>query len=386
VSLSALDLGAKLTQTGDLLTSLCPSPSKRVFNACEFAPKSTLLDAPSLDHPNLAAVRIHRGLPHFPPGQRRIVTTGTFDGVHLGHRALLDWMVQKAREEESETVVLTFDPHPRQVLFGDASGLELIQSMGQRAACLAQTGLDHLVIQPFDRAFSRLKPEEFVRDVLVEGLGTTTIVVGHDHRFGAGREGDVELLRACGETFGFNVQHIPAHIEGELTVSSTKVRQRLRDGDLTAAHALLGRRHAWRGEVVAGDGRGRTLGFRTANLAATEPHQLLPAEGVYAAKVVLVSDEERSENNAPAPQTWGGMVNIGPRPTFDSPTGKPTVEVHLFTAESPNLYGTELEVVFVERMRDIQKFDGPQALIGQLKSDAENAQRILGQEGSHGLR
>ncbi len=331
-------------------------------------------------------MRIHRGLPHFPPGQRRIVTTGTFDGVHLGHRALLDWMVEKAREEQSETVVLTFDPHPRQVLFGDASGLELIQSMDQRAACLAETGLDHLVIQPFSRAFSRLKPEEFVRDVLVEGLGTTTIVVGHDHRFGAGREGDVELLRACGETFGFNVQHIPAHIEGELTVSSTKVRQRLRDGDLTAAQALLGRRHAWRGEVVAGDGRGRTLGFRTANLEAIEPHQLLPAEGVYAAQVALVTDPHSPHASSFGPQTWGGMVNIGPRPTFDSPSSRPTVEVHLFTAETPDLYGAQLEVTFVERMRDIQKFDGSQALIDQLTLDAAQAHRILGQEGNHGAR
>ncbi len=331
-------------------------------------------------------MRIHRGLPHFPPGQRRIVTTGTFDGVHLGHKALLEWMVHKAKEEQSETTVLTFDPHPRQVLFGDASGLELIQSMDQRAACLAETGLDHLVIQPFSRAFSRLKPEDFVRDVLVEGLGTTTIVVGHDHRFGAGREGDVELLRACGETFGFSVQHIPPHIEGELTVSSTKVRQRLRDGDLSAAHALLGRNHAWRGEVVAGDGRGRTLGFRTANLEATETHQILPAQGVYAAQVRLVAERTLPDGGTGGPQTWGAMVNIGPRPTFDHSGARPTVEAHLFTTETPDLYGTELEVVFSERMRDIQKFEDSDALILQLKADAAQAQRILGYDSHHGSR
>ena len=331
-------------------------------------------------------MHIHRGLPHFPPGQRRIVTTGTFDGVHLGHRALLDWMILKGKEEQAETTVLTFDPHPRQVLFGDASGLELIQSMDQRAACLAETGLDHLVIQPFNRAFSRLKPEEFVRDVLVQGLGTTTIVVGHDHRFGAGREGDVELLRACGETFGFNVQHIPPHIEGELTVSSTKVRQRLRDGDLSAARALLGRRHAWRGEVVTGAGRGRTLGFRTANLEATEPHQILPAEGVYAAQVTLVTDGASSHQGSASQQTWGAMVNIGPRPTFDGTGAKPTVEAHLFTAETPDLYGAELEIAFAERMRDIQKFEDPQALINQLSSDADQARRILRYDNSHDAR
>ncbi len=136
------------------------------------------------------------------------MTTGTFDGVHLGHRALLDWMVDRARSEGAESIVLTFDPHPRQVLFGDDSGLQLLQTLDQRIAELAGTGLDHLVIQPFDRDFARLKPTDFVRDVLVEGLGCTSVVVGHDHRFGAGREGDVDLLRDCGEAYGFDVVHI----------------------------------------------------------------------------------------------------------------------------------------------------------------------------------
>jgi len=323
-------------------------------------------------------VRIHRGLPHFPPGQRRIATTGTFDGVHLGHRALLDWMVDKAAEEGAETVVLTFDPHPRKVLFGPGSGLALIQSLDQRATALAETGLDHLVIQPFDRAFSRLKPEDFVRNVLVTGLGITTIVVGHDHRFGAGREGDVDLLRACGETFGFDVQHIPAHIEGELTVSSTKIRQRLQLGDLDAAHRLMGRQHAWQGTVVSGDGRGRTLGFRTANLQAREPEQILPGEGVYSAHVRVCQSSEANTDAAEAP-VWGAMVHVGPRPTFDDQEDPPAVEAHLFAEGDPELYGAVLEVTFVSRLRDIQKFADADALVRQLEQDAAAAKQALGQ-------
>lgn len=306
------------------------------------------------------------------------MTTGTFDGVHLGHQALLEWMVREARKSDAETVVLTFDPHPRQVLFGNASGLQLLQSLEQRAACLADTGLDHLVIQPFDKAFSRLRPEEFVRDVLVEGLGTTTIVVGHDHRFGAGREGDVELLRACGDTYGFNVQHIPAHIEDELTVSSTKVRQRIEQGDLQGAHNLLGRYHSWRGEVVAGAGRGRQLGYRTANLEAIEQHQLLPATGVYAARVQPVETSNATSERHPPDRSWAAMVHVGPRPTFDAAGDPVTIEAHLFNAGEPDLYGHVVEVTFVDRLRDIRKFDTPEALVAQLDHDASAAKRALG--------
>lgn len=318
-------------------------------------------------------MNVHHGLPHFPQGVRRIVTTGTFDGVHLGHQALLDWMVGKAAEEGAQSVVLTFDPHPRQVLFGDDCGLQLLQTLDQRAASLAQTGLDHLVVQPFDREFARLKPTDFVRNVLVDGLGATSVVVGHDHRFGAGREGDVDLLRACGEAYGFDVVHIPAHIEDELTVSSTKVRQRLLDGDCDGARLLLGRAHAWTGRVVHGDARGRTLGFRTANLVPTSPHQLTPGSGVYA---VHVHTEAPAAD--PGHHGWIGMAHVGPRPTFDADGDAPTVEVHLFD-DAPDLYGQSLSVRFEHRLRDVMKFDGADALVAQLKQDAERARTFLRQ-------
>jgi riboflavin kinase/FMN adenylyltransferase len=317
-------------------------------------------------------VNIHHGLPHFPSGTKRIVTTGTFDGVHLGHQALLSWMVAQAKSEKAESVVLTFHPHPRKVLFGKDSGLELLQTMDQRSSALSMTGLDHLVVQPFDLDFARLKPTDFVREVLVEGLGCTTVVVGHDHRFGAGREGDVELLRACGEAYGFNVVHIPAHIEDELTVSSTKVRHCLQDGNVTRAAQLMGRPFCWTGQVVRGDGRGRTLGFPTANLSATEPDQLLPAEGVYAANVTIDGPLH------PVPS----MVHIGPRPTFDSPNASPTIEVHLLDTPSIDLYGKKLTVAFEQGIRSVQKFDGAEALVAQLTQDALQARKLLGYGGT----
>ena len=286
-------------------------------------------------------------------------------------------MVKEAVGQNAETVVLTFDPHPRKVLFGPDCGLQLIQSLDQRIEKLAETGLDHLVIQPFDRAFSRLRPEEFVREVLVEGLGTTTIVVGHDHRFGAGREGDVELLKACGETFGFNVQHIPAHIEGEITVSSTKVRHRIQDGAIAEARSLLGHAPCWRGTVVHGDGRGEKLGYPTANLTAEEPDQLLPAEGVYAARALALTTDGRKVGALDS-QSWAAMVHIGPRPTFDKAESAPTVEVHLFDDQAPDLYGATLEVSFEARIREVQKFESAQALINQLDQDAKKTKHILG--------
>lgn len=330
-------------------------------------------------HPVLTShhVQIHRGLPHFPQDRKRIVTTGTFDGVHLGHRSLLQWMGEEARTQGAETVVLTFHPHPREVLFGPNSGLQLLQTMGQRLAHLADTGIDHLVIQPFDRAFSRLRPEEFVRDVLVEGLGTTTIAVGHDHRFGAGREGDVELLRSCGETYGFGVVHIPAHIEGELTVSSTKVRQHLADGNLTGAAALLGRPFSWRGTVVVGAGRGRELGYRTANLEAVDPLQITPPSGVYAAHMTQRSQPGDPEGHE-AVNTWAAMVHIGPRPTFDEEGAAPTIEAHLLDADNPNLYESVVDLTLVQHLRDVRKFDNADALVGQLEKDEAAARQALG--------
>lgn len=331
--------------------------------------------------PNLTsqAVQIHHGLPHFSPDRRRIVTTGTFDGVHLGHRALLKWMTTAAQKQDAETVVLTFDPHPRQVLFGADSGLQLLQTLEQRSASLASTGLDHLVIQPFDRAFSRLRPEDFVRDVLVDGLGTTTIVVGHDHRFGAGREGDVDLLRSCGETFGFEVAHIPAHIAGEITVSSTKCRQRIARGEVRAAQALLGDHHTWRGRVVAGHGRGRQLGYRTANLEAVEPLQILPAQGVYAARFLPVHNPSAGDARATsAHEGWPAMVHIGPRPTFIADGGEPTVEAHVMLPGDLDLYGHTADLAFVERLRDVRRFDGPEALVAQIERDALATRKALG--------
>ena len=252
----------------------------------------------------LTVVNVHRGLPHFPPRPaKRIVTTGTFDGVHLGHRALLDWMVDRARRKARSPSSSPFDPHPRQVLFGDDSGLPCSRPSTSALRSSPSTGLDHLVIQPFDRNFARLRPTDFVRDVLVEGLGCTSVVVGHDHRFGAGREGDVRpAARLRGHLRIRRGPHSRPH-RGRT--------DRLQHQDPPTAHRRrlrwrpppAGRPHAWSGRVVHGDARGRTLGFRTANLAPVgEPQQMHPGTGVYAVHV----EGEHGH--------WKGMAHIGPRP------------------------------------------------------------------------
>ncbi len=318
-------------------------------------------------------MRIHQGLPGFEDDVHRVVTPGTFDGVHLGHAALLKWVTEKAAELGGESVILTFDPHPRLVLFGPDSGLVLIDTLEERLERLAAAGVDHVVVVPFDRAFSRLRPVEYVRSILVDGLGVGTIVVGHDHRFGAGREGDVRLLCECSEAFGFDVQEIPAEIIDQITVSSTKVRRALQGGDVALGRQLLGRPFSLRGTVVRGAGIGRKLGFPTANLSVDSPWKLIPGEGAYAVTVRL-----GDALNAPS---WGGMCNIGRRPTVED-DGDLKIEVHLIvdgpqSPGQPDLYGRPLVVDFHERLRDEQQFSGRQALMAQLEQDRHHALAAL---------
>ena len=316
----------------------------------------------------MSQVRIHQGLPGFKDDVHRVVTPGTFDGVHLGHAALLRWVKERAAALGGESVILTFDPHPRLVLFGADCGLELINTLEERLALLAEAGIDHVVVVPFDKAFSKMKPVEYVRSVLVDGLGVGTIVVGHDHRFGAGREGDVDLLGECSEAYGFDVQEIPAEIIDQITVSSTKVRRALQAGDVALGRKFLGRPFSLCGTVVRGAGIGRGLGFPTANLCVDSLWKLTPGEGVYAVTARLGDGVDA--------ESWGGMCNIGRRPTVDE-DGEVKIEVHLLIDEPQDLYGRPLMVDFYDRLRDEQKFESRQALVTQLEEDRHRALAAL---------
>ena len=297
------------------------------------------------------------------PDPRSVVTTGTFDGVHLGHQAIIRYLVDRAEQTGGVPTVVTFDPHPRAVLRGVE--VPLLTTLDERADRLAALGVGRFVVVPFSRDLSLLEPEDYVRDVLVGRVGMREIVVGYDHRFGRRARGDRQLLDALGPDLGFTVDVIPEQIEDDVTVSSTEIRRALLDdGDARHAAALLGRPYRITGTVVRGDARGRTIGYPTANVRPADPRKLVPRSGVYAVRV----------GGAGGPAL--GMMNVGTRPTFET-DGATTVEVHLFNVDA-DLYGRTLAVDVVARLRDERRFDGVEALVAQLGRDRDAALAALG--------
>ncbi len=298
-----------------------------------------------------------------------IVVPGNHDGVHLGHVALLARARSlAARLGGARVVALTFHPHPLQLLAPERAP-EPLTSIQRREELLLRSGADEVVIARFDEAYARLPAEDFVRRELVERLAARAVVVGADFRFGHLRRGDVQLLREVGAPLDLEVDVVPAVGEGDLArVSSTHVREALRRGDVERAETLLGRPHEFEGTVVAGQRRGRTIGFPTANLADVQV--MLPTDGVYAGLARVLGDDGR-----PSSRAVGAMMNLGSRPTFDA--GR-AIEVHLFDW-SRELYGARLRVGLVARLRDEQRFASVEALVAQLGEDARRArERLLG--------
>lgn len=308
-------------------------------------------------------MQVHTDLERFTGVERPVLTTGTFDGVHLGHRVILDRLNQVARREGGSSVLFTFHPHPRMVLFPTDNDLKLLSTQKEKIALLEAAGVDHLLVIPFSRAFSRLKALEYVRDVLVEAIGVHALVIGHDHRFGRNREGDIHLLRQLGEVYDFQVEEIPAHEVDHVQVSSTKVRQALLEGDVRTAASLLGYAYTLGGVVVKGDQRGRGIGFPTANLGLVDPFKLVPANGVYAITATVRG------------RRFEGMLNIGVRPTAVR-EGERTIEAHLFGLDQ-EVYGEPMELQLHARLRDERTFPGLDALKEQLHRDREAAQAAL---------
>jgi riboflavin kinase/FMN adenylyltransferase len=295
---------------------------------------------------------------------RSMVTVGTFDGVHRGHQHIIRYLIERAQQRNLQSVVITFDPHPREVVTGEP--VPLLTTLDERADVMAKLGLDRLVVIPFTPDFSKWSSEAFIEHLLVERVGLAEVVVGYDHGFGHNREGNHDTLAQLGTQFGFSVHVIPAQTVGEVVVSSTKVRNALvESGDVAEAYRLLGWYYTLSGTVVHGDQRGRTIGFPTANLVPIHPRKILPREGVYAVQVTHPSTG----------RTYGGMMNLGWRPTL-SDGKKQTLEVNLFDF-SGDLYGDTLRVAFVERLRNEQAFKSVEALQEQLGKDQENCKKVL---------
>ena len=300
-------------------------------------------------------MRIFNNLDAIGEIQNPVVTIGTFDGVHLGHQKILQTLKEEAESVHGESVLLTFYPHPRMVLFPESHGMKLLQTQAEKIEKLEKNGLQNLVVYPFSFEFSRLTALEFVRDILVNKLHVRKIVIGYDHQFGKNREGSIAYLKDIAETYEFEVIEIPAQDIDEVNVSSTKIREALLQGDVQRANMFLGEPYQLSGTVIRGRALGRTIGFPTANIEVNTDIKLIPGIGVYAVEVLVDG------------QVYRGMLNIGIRPTVVS-TDVVNLEVHILDFHQ-DIYDKNITVRFIERVRDEQKFESVEALKEQLKND-----------------
>lgn len=301
-------------------------------------------------------MKIYTSINNFTTSKKTIVTLGTFDGVHVGHTAILDKICKAAYSEGLESVILTFFPHPR-LIVSDNYDIKLLNTIEEKAALLEKKGIQNFIIHPFDKTFSELSPREFVTQVLVEKLNIQKIIIGHDHKFGKDRAADFNDLINFGKEFGFEVEEISAQQINEVSVSSTKIRNSLLEGNISLANKYLGYPYILTGNVVKGNQLGRTIGFPTANIEIPEDYKLIPKNGVYIV-TANVNDE-----------TVFGMMNIGVKPTLGE--NKLSIEVHLLDFDK-DIYNQKIQVHVLERLRDEQKFESFEALKLQLEVDKQN--------------
>jgi len=306
-------------------------------------------------------LKIVKNTSNFSVKDETYVTIGTFDGVHFGHQKIIEKLVYEAKKANKKSVVLTFFPHPRMVLQKDAS-IQLINTIEERATLLEKTGLDYLIIHPFSKEFSRMSALEFVRDILVNHLNISKLIIGYDHHFGKNREGNITQLTEYSHLYDFKVEEIPAQDIDTVSVSSTKVRRALMAGDIKMATNYLGYNFMLNGNVVNGKKLGGTIGYPTANIDVKETYKLIPKTGVYVVKSII--DE----------QSVFGMMNIGNRPTVNG--NHQTIEVHFFDFNQ-DLYHQNLTIELLYFLRDEQKFDSLDLLIHQLKKDEETARDYI---------
>lgn len=300
-------------------------------------------------------MQVHRGFKHLPSFKNAVLSIGTYDGVHAGHQVIIQRLNEIAKDIDGESVLLTFDPHPRLVLHPQDKSLKLISTIEEKIHLLESFGLQHLVIAEFSVDFASMDAEKYVEEVLIKNFHPKKIIIGYDHRFGKGRTGDIQLLQALGPKFGYDVEEISVQTIDEISVSSTKVRQALASGDIKTANQYLAHPFTLSGTVVHGDKIGRTLGFPTANLKVTGEHKLIPTPGVYAVKVLI--DNEILK----------GALNIGHRPTVTS-DGELRVEVYILDYEG-DLYDKEITLVFVDFIRKDEKFNSLDDLIQRMNQD-----------------
>ena len=306
-------------------------------------------------------MKIHKGLDSFDKLTSAVVTTGTFDGVHLGHKKILKKLISIGKKTSSETVLVTFFPHPRIVLFPDHE-LKLINTIEENIELFKQYGIGHLIFQTFTKDFSRITALEYIRDILCQKIGLKELVIGYDHHFGRNREGGRDKLNEYAELYEFNIHEVQAHQFNDNAVSSTKIRTAINEGNLELTNDYLGYKFEISGRVIKGNGRGAILGFPTANVDVENKNKILPADGVYAVKVIYNE------------KTFNGMLNIGNVPTFNQ--GQKSIEVHIFDFNQL-IYNNFIKIRFIKRIRNERKFSGVDDLKKQLSMDKITTLNIM---------
>ncbi len=296
-----------------------------------------------------------------------MVTIGTFDGVHMGHREVISELKRLSSSSRGESVVFTFEPHPRVVLAPQEDSLRLLSTKNEKIHLMEKIGLDHLVIYPFTEAFSKLSYNEFVTTILVGQMKISSLVVGYDHRFGQGRKGDFNSLEMLSKVLNFKVEQLSQLLVDNKVVSSTKIRLALEVGNIITANHLLGYHYTLSGSVIRGEQLGRKIGFPTANIDTFDPNKLVPGNGVYA--VIVETDGKR----------FKGMMNIGVRPTVNHNADHRSIEVHIFDFNE-DIYDRSITLFFVGKIREEQKFQGIDQLKAQLMLDQNSALAILSKE------
>jgi riboflavin kinase/FMN adenylyltransferase len=311
-------------------------------------------------------MKIYTHIDQFKQIKNAVLTIGTFDGVHIGHQKIISRLKEVALQKGGETVILTFFPHPRMILHPDDLNIKLISTMDEKAERLENLGIDHLIITPFTRDFSNLNPQEYIRDVLVEKIGTTHIIIGYDHRFGKDRSGGLKELQNYATEFRYEVEEIPEQDIDDVAISSTKIRNALLNGDVKTAENFLGYPFHLSGKVIKGDQIGRKIGFPTANLFIEESYKLIPSDGIYAVSVDFKSGNSKNRSTK-------GMAYIGHRPTINGMSRN--IEVHIFDF-ADDIYGETIRINFLEYLRDDKKFNSLDELKEQLGRDEVKARMV----------
>jgi len=311
-------------------------------------------------------MNVYKDLTSLPKFNKAVVTIGTFDGVHLGHQEIIKQIKQEAELIGGETVIVTFHPHPRNIV-GDTSGVKLLTTLNEKIILLEQQGIDNLVIVNFNDAFAKLTAEEYVKDFLYTKLNPHTLIIGYDHKFGKDRAGDYHMLEIFGKALNFCVKEIHQHIINTVTVSSTEIRKALLHNNITVANKLLGYNYFFEGTVIKGDQLGRTIGYPTANLQLTNEEKLVPGDGVYAVNIEIKNSKLKIKN-------FGGMMYIGSRPVVNGK--RRVIEINIFNFDE-DIYGEVLHVSILQYTRGDMPFTGLETLKQQLAKDKEIITNLL---------